>query len=1406
MKKLLFDVNNQVDVPALILESKSGMRYGRIDGETGLKYKRNFNAANEISFTVPKYINGEIHHLWNSISDLKTIYVPDFEERYQISVKYNDEEIESKSVVGTSLCEAELGQILLRNFECNTDDDLEVHNYQVTKFYDEENPDCSLLHRILSEKASHYTIKYVADTLRNLSYEYTADEKSIYDFLTQDIAEQMQCLFLFDSMTRGIYVYDLCSTCNDCYEETIEKQYDENGNEVKKHYRDDFHDECPQCHSRNINSGYGKDTTILIDRENLATSIVRETDIASLKNCLCVDGGDDLITDTFMMLNPNGSQYIYYFSDEVLSEMPQEFKNAYREYTKSYDGYYSSNVVDTTTTTHKYNNGTMTTNDFDANSKDSNYVDAYNAVVNYIANLSTDDNYIKYKTYSSKYIFIGQPSLVTAYYNAIDVEGFLKTDMMPTYNMLVYDKYTALSMLTASAIGVIGIPGFGSTTVETVVKNAIVQSAKTIVNTALFDVDVKTTVPYTHGDTTWTGVFVITDKQNDDDATNTIDNQTYESVAIKEGHEVAVSISPTITLTINDDVATYCQNRIKYIVENSDLPVAVDLYELDKEVLSDDEFEQQIKLYSIDNLTILKNVLQSCMDVLSDKTMNINNSDTVNDKLLGYYNTYRDRQSKINNEIALLTSKILDIQKFQLLIHSYIKEIQKILNFQMFLQNYSDEQNLWDIFNYYRREDTYTNENIISEGIETNNANVVKHASYLMDFAKKAAIKAGTPQMTINTSLNNLLMIPEFATIINDFEVGNWIKVRTDINDNAIEDPIYNLRLLSYSINFDDIQNIDVEFSTATKTWSGIRDIKSVIESAQSMATSFTTIAKQVEKSTDVTAIVNTWANDGLNLTNQAIVSQANDQSILIDEHGILARRYDEFSDTYDNHQLKIFNNGLYYSTDAWESIKTGIGKFKYIDPKDWKEKTGYGVIADTIVSNIILSNEIGIYNSSGSMCFNDDGFVITNNKSGDAKNAFVVDLDDKEKLLKITRGENDVPVFYTGNDGNINITGNINAMSIIAGEKFTIYNDAREVDIITTYLDLMRWQINVGSEYCKVLFSETDNMTQYFNPLDGSIITRNAWDLNIISDDILLSANDDIKIYGDKLKIYCDVDVIDSTVSGTFDGTLNGIVNGTLNGCCTALANGGNTNLPMTFNWSGQLGQPKYVWGGNDGANMYVYKPSNFNVNHSNTTRWLMANGTGRILSLTDDNYMRTYPSVSAGNGGGDNGVVSVGSPNYRFAQVYVTASSISTSDRNLKDDIKPLTDKHLEFFMKLTPVSFTFKNGTSGRTHIGFISQDVEQAMTECGLTDLDFAGFCKDKRVNSYVVKDEETGEYKEVNEDILDEDGNPVYIYSLRYEEFIALNTYILQKTRNELSELKDEVNNLKTFLQYEEVTS
>lgn len=47
-------------------------------------------------------------------------------------------------------------------------------------------------------------------------------------------------------------------------------------------------------------------------------------------------------------------------------------------------------------------------------------------------------------------------------------------------------------------------------------------------------------------------------------------------------------------------------------------------------------------------------------------------------------------------------------------------------------------------------------------------------------------------------------------------------------------------------------------------------------------------------------------------------------------------------------------------------------------------------------------------------------------------------------------------------------------------------------------------------------------------------------------------------------------------------------------------LARDGNVNVPMTFRWAGQPGQPAWAWGSNDGTTHQVYNPSNFNVNHA--------------------------------------------------------------------------------------------------------------------------------------------------------------------------------------------------------------
>lgn len=86
------------------------------------------------------------------------------------------------------------------------------------------------------------------------------------------------------------------------------------------------------------------------------------------------------------------------------------------------------------------------------------------------------------------------------------------------------------------------------------------------------------------------------------------------------------------------------------------------------------------------------------------------------------------------------------------------------------------------------------------------------------------------------------------------------------------------------------------------------------------------------------------------------------------------------------------------------------------------------------------------------------------------------------------------------------------------------------------------------------------------------------------------------------------------------FKGSLDGNASSaTTAGSCsgnaataTTAANASKLN-GQNFYWSGQGGQPTWVYGGSDGTNLYVYNPSNWSVNYANSSNY--ANSAGSIV-----------------------------------------------------------------------------------------------------------------------------------------------------------------------------------------------
>lgn len=124
--------------------------------------------------------------------------------------------------------------------------------------------------------------------------------------------------------------------------------------------------------------------------------------------------------------------------------------------------------------------------------------------------------------------------------------------------------------------------------------------------------------------------------------------------------------------------------------------------------------------------------------------------------------------------------------------------------------------------------------------------------------------------------------------------------------------------------------------------------------------------------------------------------------------------------------------------------------------------------------------------------------------------------------------------------------------------------------------------------------------------------------------------------------------------------------------------------------------------------------------------------------------------------------GRYSLGAGGLYWTDVYAENGSIVTSDRSKKKNIQYGLDRYSALFDRLRPVSYQLTDGRSGRTHLGLIAQDVEDALMELGISTKEFAGFVKSPRA-----------------------DGG--YDYALRYGELIALLIREVQELKRRVSQ-------------------
>ena len=742
--KIKFDSNNKVIEPTVVLANRSGKLFGALP-VVNFKFKSGIKdrmICSELSFNV--YANSVTPDIWNKIKDFKLVWIKEWNCLYEIKAETFESDTEKRKFVsGTSLGEAELSRIRLYDTQINTEDDISRDDYSPTTLYNSLNQKASLLHRI-TEKTPHYKNFEVDDTVASIQRTFTFNDQDIYKTLSE-IAEACGCIINVEcslnintgnTVNRKITVYDA-----------------------------EF---------------YGEETPVYVSTDNLAKDISYQKESDSVVNCYRIEAGDDLMNAAIRSCNPNGTSYVWNFTDDDYEDMSDELKNKLSEYNTLYSKYIDK---------EHYTMFSEITNNYSNLNPWSWAVVIGTQSVNTIINKYGQDFYKQntapalpdvaiYPNTEMSTWYCSYSDLSQRLYEAISLQLYLEHNLMPK---AVASESTAENEAGKlnTKLTEVSVQNLERTS-QWSVTDTVIKMAKVIIDSTRYDVSVSDSGTYDSTAKIWTGILIVTRKTDNLESKNT----------------------DTLTVTVNDDTTKFIQQQIDIELEKAVDDISV--VALFKK--NDDEFAAELKKYCLSRLQSFKDGGMGCMDIIDQKSdttwASSSDAETIR-------NNYNSKLNLLTSEIEKRESEV----NVCILISNLLKKESAAIQTKLSLGNYLGA--LWNEFSSFRRESSFSNSNYISDGLT--DAELLDSAKELFDSATEEISKLTETSHTITSNIYNLLAMPEFLPIIDYFQIGNWIKCRAD-------GKLYRLQLSEYEVDYDNLDSLNVTFSD-TRTFSDSSDI-----------------------------------------------------------------------------------------------------------------------------------------------------------------------------------------------------------------------------------------------------------------------------------------------------------------------------------------------------------------------------------------------------------------------------------------------------------------------------------------------------------------------------------------------------------------------------------------------------
>lgn len=379
------------------------------------------------------------------------------------------------------------------------------------------------------------------------------------------------------------------------------------------------------------------------------------------------------------------------------------------------------------------------------------------------------------------------------------------------------------------------------------------------------------------------------------------------------------------------------------------------------------------------------------------------------------YNLYQQNLEDLNNVTAEYNKRKSEVDSATDVYNSIISE-RNAVQAQLDMDKWFTKDE-WKTLDSYVVEETYSNDNYITTD-NTTDTERFDIERQLFDVAWKDLSKKCRPQYQYSSTLSNVLTIPQFKGFLKYFQLGNFIRMATDY------DTVIKLRLISFTVDYNDTSKIDVTFSDAIRVHDIYEDAASIQAQANSAAMSFQFNKDQYDKSVNQSNFVEEMRKYGLDVATVQI-QNAKNQSQVWDETGMTFRQWNNERNDFDPEQIKIINNMMVFSDDGFQTSKMAIGKI----PIDKNGNYAYGINAEVLQSKLTISEKLWIENDLASYKFDENGFIASN-----GNNSVRIQPNKNEELFSIYKGND--RQFYIDSDGNVIFSGKLQgAEGIFSGQ-----------------------------------------------------------------------------------------------------------------------------------------------------------------------------------------------------------------------------------------------------------------------------------------------------------------------------------------------------------------------------------